>query len=77
MRKLLLAPILAAALFIGFAVAPSQAAKLPGPILEDTCACGGTVYVLWTLVTWPNGYNNPAWCERHWSHGVVTYSPCD
>jgi hypothetical protein len=77
MKRTLLTLTAALALFVGLAVAPA-AAKLPDPIkVEDTCACGGTVYVLWTLITWPNGYTNPAWCERHWSHGVVTYSPCD
>jgi hypothetical protein len=75
MKRTLLTLTAAALLFVGLAASPAGA-RIPGQ-LQDTCACGGQVYVLWTLVTWPNGDNNPAWCERHWSHGVVTYSPCD
>ena len=51
-------------------------AKVPGVGVEDTCACGGTVYVLWTLIYWPNGMTGEAWCERHWNNGNTTWTQC-
>jgi hypothetical protein len=56
--------------------APAVALVAPAPKPLDSCACGGTVYLLFTVVSWPNSHLNPPWCERHYSNGVVTYGPC-
>jgi hypothetical protein len=86
--KLLLAVLVVAVSVVagGFAAsvvvreaAPAVALVAPSPKPLDSCACGGTVYVLFTVVSWPyrTPYSNgPAFCERHYSNGVVTYGPC-
>jgi hypothetical protein len=76
MRRLLtLATIV---LLIAAATASGALAKVPGFGVQAVCACGGhnPPTVVWTLITWPNGYTQPAYCERHWSNGTVTYGPC-
>lgn len=83
MRKILaMVAVLAASVAAGGAAAtvalPEAAAivQIAKPIVQDECACGGQIYVVWTLVYFPNGMQNPAWCERHWSNGNVTWTIC-
>ena len=74
MKRLLATLLITAAL-----LSPAAFARAPlvgGAFTEDSCACGGTVTLLFTIVSWPNGMTGEPMCERHWSNGTVTYTLC-
>jgi hypothetical protein len=56
----------------------APAVELVAPVkVEDTCACGGQVWVIWTIIYFPGGDSTqPARCIRHWSNGAETDTLC-
>ena len=82
MRRVAVAMAVAASILGGAAATATtlqHVAAPPKPIkVEDTCACGGTVYVVWTIIYYPGGdRTQPARCLRHWSNGVETDTLCN
>lgn len=72
MRKLCGLLFAVAALFGG----TPALADVSGVGVDDACACGGEIYVVWQWVYWPNGTDQPAWCGRLWNNGNITYTVC-
>ncbi len=82
MRRVLVVFMAVAASILGGAAATATTLEhvaAPKPIkVEDTCACGGYVYVVWTIIYYPGGdRTQPARCLRHWSNGVETDTLCN
>lgn len=79
MRRVLVVFMAVAASILGGAAATATTLEhVAAPVMvEDTCACGGQIYVVWTIIYFPGGDNTqPARCLRHWSNGVETDTLC-
>jgi hypothetical protein len=79
--RLALASMAVAASILGGAAATATTLEhvtAPAPIrVQDECACGGYLYVVWTIIYFPGGdRTQPARCLRHWSNGTETDTLC-